>query len=83
MNATCSVIIASTNRPLILKEAISSLLEQTFQLIEIIVSVIKEEDFPNPEKEFPPYVRGVISPPGLTTQRNFGFKSLTQKNRFC
>lgn len=82
MSATCSVIIASTNRPLIVKEAIFSLLEQTFQPIEIVVSVIKEEDFPNPEKEFPPHVRRVISPPGLTTQRNFGFKSLTQKTDF-
>ena len=82
MTVTCSVIIASTNRPLILKEAIDSLLEQTFQPIEIVVSVIKEEDFPNPEKEFPPNVRRVISPPGLTTQRNFGFNSLTQKTDF-
>jgi glycosyltransferase involved in cell wall biosynthesis len=48
MSATCSVIIASTNRPLILKEAVSSLLEQTFQPIEIVVSVIKENENDQP-----------------------------------
>jgi len=82
MSITCSVIIASTNRPLIIREAVQSLLEQTLQPREIIISVVKEEDFPYSEKDFPSKVRRVISPPGLTIQRNFGFKSLKEKTDF-
>jgi GT2 family glycosyltransferase len=57
-------------------------LQQTLQPVEIILSVVKEEDFPHPERDFPPHVRRVVSPPGLTTQRNFGFKSLQKKTDF-
>jgi glycosyltransferase involved in cell wall biosynthesis len=82
MSATGSVVIASANRPHILKETVRSVLEQTVQPQELVVSVPQEQDFPLVPDEFPARVKRVIAPTGLARQRNFGFRALTVKTDF-
>ena len=84
MTLSCSVIIASTNRPQLLKETILSIAKQTLLPKEVVISAIKQEDFPQAlNLDLLPFkVKYLISLPGLSCQRNFGFKALTQKTDF-
>lgn len=84
MANSCSVVIASTNRPEILKEIIFSLRNQTLLPKEVIVSVVKLEDYPQElnDLSFPFEMRCVISAKGLAKQRNYGFESLLSRTDF-
>ena len=77
---TIAVVIASTQRPVILSKTLESILNQSRMPDEVIVSVISDKDFPR--QPYPDRVRRVVSAPGLTAQRNAGIDAVLSRPLF-
>jgi glycosyltransferase involved in cell wall biosynthesis len=76
-----TVLIASTNRPKVLEETVESILKQHVNLVELVLSVPKPSDV-TAELRTNTMVTILNSPPGLTTQLNFGLINLREASEF-
>ena len=70
-----AIMIASTNRPTVLRETLLSLWSQTVRPGQVVVSVAKPEDVPD-DVSRDPRVQVLIAPKGSASQRNYAIDSL-------
>ncbi|WP_433802938.1 glycosyltransferase family 2 protein [Actinomycetospora sp. CA-084318] len=72
-----AVVIASAGRPAVVTQCLQALARQTLVPISVVLSVPGLEDAPKDVAEDSPF-RVVISPKGLTKQRNVGIDAVSQ-----